>query len=338
MNYLKYFSPLLFLIICITSFSQKKIVLFPEDICKRGGYKMYDSIYVDLNKDRISDTIFIYKIEPWDAPGDFHRIVIHYSSSNNTLEINNMGDWKLLDTERDDKTHLNQSSIINSNKFIITDITQNLRVLILKGYSFASSPGRLTIIDLNNIAPKILFDDLTFKILKIEDLDKDQIAEIIGLDYFGQCIHHQETNKEACTYVPYFVLKYDSGKYGIDTALSETYNYEKRGNYFGLKFTEERYYTVGSSKEFLFEYYRKYPFTSKEFLKAEDLENYSKKELRIIRNEIFAFHGYIFDSDDLREYFEAQYWYKPKGKNVLYRLNKFEKHNIKLIKELENRQ
>ena len=39
------------------------------------------------------------------------------------------------------------------------------------------------------------------------------------------------------------------------------------------------------------------------------LRNYSLSELRIIRNTIYARKGYIFKSDDLRNYFEKKSWY-----------------------------
>ena len=39
------------------------------------------------------------------------------------------------------------------------------------------------------------------------------------------------------------------------------------------------------------------------------LYNYSPSELRIIRNTIYARKGYIFKSDDLRNYFERKSWY-----------------------------
>jgi hypothetical protein len=36
---------------------------------------------------------------------------------------------------------------------------------------------------------------------------------------------------------------------------------------------------------------------------------YSKEELRLIRNEIYARHGYIFKAADLKKHFESQPWY-----------------------------
>lgn len=63
-----------------------------------------------------------------------------------------------------------------------------------------------------------------------------------------------------------------------------------------------------------------------------------KKKLRLARNEIFARHGYIFDSADLNKYFNDKNWYIPSIKPSEWSdslLNKYEKKNIALIKKYE---
>lgn len=79
-----------------------------------------------------------------------------------------------------------------------------------------------------------------------------------------------------------------------------------------------------------------FPFASYRNLKRNDLSNYTKKELRLIRNEIFARYGLRFKSQDLYEHFINEYWYKPFRENVDLFLSEIEKQNIKLIQELEN--
>lgn len=73
-------------------------------------------------------------------------------------------------------------------------------------------------------------------------------------------------------------------------------------------------------------------------LSAEDVENLNGWELKIMRNEIYARHGYIFRTEEMKEYFKAQSWYTPKYENVDDMLTKVEKENIKLIKRYESRQ
>jgi len=46
-----------------------------------------------------------------------------------------------------------------------------------------------------------------------------------------------------------------------------------------------------------------YPQASDKLLTAEDVNNLSGWELKIMRNEIFARYGYIFKSEEMRNYF-----------------------------------
>ena len=68
-----------------------------------------------------------------------------------------------------------------------------------------------------------------------------------------------------------------------------------------------------------------------------DVENLMKNELEIMRNEIFARHGYSFvKKKELREYFENQAWYVAKTDDVKADLTPLEKKNIALILRLED--
>lgn len=81
---------------------------------------------------------------------------------------------------------------------------------------------------------------------------------------------------------------------------------------------------------------RKYPALSIYKIWNNSLDGISKKELRIMRNEIFASYGYNFKSKDLQEYFSKQSWYVPSDDNVVDKLTEIEKYNIQLIKKKEN--
>jgi len=60
-----------------------------------------------------------------------------------------------------------------------------------------------------------------------------------------------------------------------------------------------------------------------------------KKELRLLRNEILARHGYRFQSKDLQEYFCNMPWYNPVNDNNSIKLDIKEQTNIQLIKSEE---
>lgn len=71
-----------------------------------------------------------------------------------------------------------------------------------------------------------------------------------------------------------------------------------------------------------------------------ELSSLSSWELRIARNEIYARHGYIFESDDLREHFENCGWYSPNprfspGEFDDSLLNDIERANVDLISSME---
>lgn len=75
---------------------------------------------------------------------------------------------------------------------------------------------------------------------------------------------------------------------------------------------------------------------SNKILKAEDLKNLRKLDLEIIRNTIFARHGYIFKNPKARQFFDSVDWYVPVNNDIEKELTTVEKQNIKLIKRFEN--
>ena len=57
--------------------------------------------------------------------------------------------------------------------------------------------------------------------------------------------------------------------------------------------------------------------------------------LRLIRNEIWARHGYRFSSSDLQQNFSSQPWYRPVADNAAIQLTDVEKLNVDLLKAIE---
>jgi hypothetical protein len=64
----------------------------------------------------------------------------------------------------------------------------------------------------------------------------------------------------------------------------------------------------------------------------------SKDELMLLRNTIYAKHGMIFQSNDLKTNFQKFSWYNPKNNNVEGRFSDIDKVNIKNIQTFENAQ
>jgi hypothetical protein len=78
-----------------------------------------------------------------------------------------------------------------------------------------------------------------------------------------------------------------------------------------------------------------YPEASTRLLTADDVNNLIKGELRYMRNEIYARHGYSFKLADIRQAFDQQAWYMPISTDVRTKLSAIEVKNEKLIKNFE---
>lgn len=78
-----------------------------------------------------------------------------------------------------------------------------------------------------------------------------------------------------------------------------------------------------------------FPEGSERRLTNDDVTNLSSRELKIMRNEIFARHGYIFKTNDMKVHFASQPWYTPMYDNVTIMLSKIEEDNVRFIQLYE---
>lgn len=80
-------------------------------------------------------------------------------------------------------------------------------------------------------------------------------------------------------------------------------------------------------------------FSSIKELKKSDLEDLSKSELRLARNEIYARHGRRFQDQELQDYFDSQEWYmgyiEPEDFIDSEELSDLKRKNINFIKKFE---
>lgn len=81
------------------------------------------------------------------------------------------------------------------------------------------------------------------------------------------------------------------------------------------------------------------PQSSQRLLTYVDIENFTKQDMMLARNEIFARHGRIFNDAEVRSYFEAQSWYQgtiaPENFSTAM-LSDIEQRNIDFIKQYES--
>lgn len=74
---------------------------------------------------------------------------------------------------------------------------------------------------------------------------------------------------------------------------------------------------------------------SKTLLKKEVVENLTKADIFILRNSIFARHGYAFKDKKLRQFFDQEEWYMPVFADVTKDLTELERKNIDLLSRYE---
>lgn len=80
-----------------------------------------------------------------------------------------------------------------------------------------------------------------------------------------------------------------------------------------------------------------FPNSDKELLKKEQLQQYTKEQLRLGRNEIYARHGMVFGGE-LGQYFQSKTWYRlnPAVLRVQdCKTNMIEDQNVEIIKQVE---
>lgn len=75
--------------------------------------------------------------------------------------------------------------------------------------------------------------------------------------------------------------------------------------------------------------------SSTQKLTEKQLKNLRKLDLEILRNTIFARHGYSFKKQTYRNFFEYTDWYVPVSNNVDKELTPLEKENAQLLSRME---
>jgi hypothetical protein len=214
------------------------------------------TIEVDWNGDGKQDRIILEaakEIVETHDPGDFHRVRIQiagrpefvledtegwvrYRDNTGALEnsLNCLKD-KVAEIFKYKATSLNRyKSIVKSDYIALTPVSPRRSkefVLLLFGYQYASSPGKLHVISLDQKGdPKVILEK-EFEVSYLEDLDDDDRVELIGEPWYGEVFGPDDIFH---SYVPthiYSLIRKDSAlQLQLSEALSKKYNEE---NYYG---------------------------------------------------------------------------------------------------------
>ena len=77
------------------------------------------------------------------------------------------------------------------------------------------------------------------------------------------------------------------------------------------------------------------PDSADRYLEVSDIEGYSRDEVQMIINEIYAKHGREFHTQENIDYFSAQDWYEPvvgkSDEEIANEFNAYEKVNVELL-------
>ncbi|RRT94587.1 YARHG domain-containing protein [Empedobacter falsenii] len=124
-------------------------------------------------------------------------------------------------------------------------------------------------------------------------------------------------------------------KYGVDEEYADEYDNVDWVNSKKKKYEESdgEEYFVDVQRAASDEIYKINGSTQK--LTEKQLKNLHKLDLEIIRNTIYARHGYSFANRGARQFFDYVDWYVPLYTNVEDKLSSIEKDNIALLKRFE---
>lgn len=82
--------------------------------------------------------------------------------------------------------------------------------------------------------------------------------------------------------------------------------------------------------------------TDSRYITEDELYGLTAEQVRLARNEIYARHGYTFNTQSIRDYFLSKNWYHPNASVTAStfgtgQMNDYERANVDVIKGYENR-
>jgi hypothetical protein len=178
--------------------------------------------------------------ENWSDPGDFTRIRILVPGEKQ-FEAKNDGGWVKFRSEGA-STSANVRGYKNlvRSEYVLAQNASELgrTLLVVVGYSFASSPGSLDVIELPSSGPPrtVLHKD-ELGLRELRDLDADGTIEVVGYPCLSQ-----EFGNDLLTYDPFNVYKLgpvsgDAAK--ISIPISRNYNIDHYYGWAGINCSEK---------------------------------------------------------------------------------------------------
>jgi hypothetical protein len=175
----------------------------------------------------------------WDAPGDFTLIRIHVSGRKEFVLRNNNG-WVKYASEAASVSPglLKRKNLLTSQYVLVQEASDHRRALLfLFGYSYASSPGSLDVVELSEAGePHVVLHREEFGLEDVIDLDGDGVAEVVGFPCLSQLFGNGLE-----TYDPLNVYKLadaNGGDAKLSIPLSKSYNINHYYGWAGVRCSE----------------------------------------------------------------------------------------------------
>lgn len=182
--------------------------------------------------------------------------------------------------------------------------------------------------------PFLAYVDKLFKNF-LRDLGLGKLLNLsnVGLENpIGYGTPYQTVRTKGKDYIPQFVY----GIYNFEYQLNKfiVYKVEPVGRY-DYEFDKE-VLTINCQMP-VFERCEYIVRRNDDLVSPADLEKLSKADLRILRNTIFAKYGHKFSSPDLTQYFSEKYWYTPSTTNAESKFTIYDKRNVEIIRQVEEK-
>jgi len=178
----------------------------------------------------------------YDSGGDFTRLQV-MKDGKVVLEVNDDDGIAKYTQEIPDGPMREDSrrNLLASEHLLMLPSVQGKSkcpVLMMFGYSYASSPGSLHVISMND--KQVPFEILrlrNFSLVEIKDLDNDGVPEIVGKECLSQSF-----GPGILTYDPYSVYRFSANAGSpmkLDIVLSKKYNETNYYGWAGIKCRED---------------------------------------------------------------------------------------------------
>jgi len=157
-------------------------------------YETLQVLSIDLNKDKLNDTLLIERIvkltlksgqiHEWDEVGDFHRISISISGRETKTFVNIDG-WVEVERLSRYEANLWRENKVNSNNILVLFADSTNALILLAGYPYASKPGLLTILNIfRGETPHLIFNE-NVELYGFKDFDKNGTKDLITTVWDG---------------------------------------------------------------------------------------------------------------------------------------------------------